>query len=131
MTPVGARCPECAHVTRIPTLDVSPAFFARGMTAALFSGLAVGGFWAYVAGNIGFGIFFAAFIGLGVGWAISEAVSLATNRKRGTALQFCCVLGVLLAVLVHVALGHHNAIFLDDLIVAGLGGYFGASRLKF
>ena len=131
MTPVGARCPECAHVTRIPTLDVSPVFFARGMTAALISGLLVGGFWYLVAGNLGFGLFFAAFIGLGVGYAISEAVGLATNRKRGTALQLCAVLGVLLAVLIHVALGSNHAIFLDDLIVAGVGGFFAASRLKF
>lgn len=131
MSPVGARCPDCANVRRLPTIDVSPAFFARGMTAALVSGVAVGAFWAFVSNGIGFGLFFAVFIGLGIGWAISESVSLATNRKRGTALQLCAVCGVLLTFLVHQVLIGHTVIFIGDLIVAGVGAFFAASRLKF
>ena len=132
MTPVGARCPECAHVTRIPTLDVSPVFFARGMTAALISGAIVGAFWAFVTNSIGFGgIFFDAFIGLGIGWAISETIAVSTNRKRGTTLQMCAVAGVVLAFLVHQVIVGYSIIFVGDLIAAGVGAFFAASRLKF
>jgi hypothetical protein len=38
---------------------------------------------------------------MGLGYALAEAVSLATNRKRGPALQACAVFGVVLAYLAH------------------------------
>lgn len=102
-TPVGARCPTCANVRRIPTLDVKPVFLARGFAAAVAAGIAVGGFRGLATGGRGGGIagFFIIFVALGIGWAIGEAVSLATNRKLGPALQACAIFGVALAYLVH------------------------------
>lgn len=129
-TPVGARCPDCANVRRLPTFDVSPAYFARGMAAAVLSGLLVGGIWAYVAGGLGFGILFSFFVGMALGWAISESVSLATNRKRGLGLQICAVLGVLLAFAVQDALAAEFARSSGDLIAAGVGVFYAASRLR-
>ena len=32
-TPVGAKCPTCAKVSKLPTFNVTPVFFARAMTA--------------------------------------------------------------------------------------------------
>jgi hypothetical protein len=129
-TPVGARCRECANVSRLPTFNVTPAYFARGMTAAIVSGAAIGAFWAFITDGTSFGGFFIFFIGLGIGWAISEAVSLATNRKRGLGLQICAVLGVGLAYLLYEALGPGTAIHAFSLLAAGIGAVFGASRLK-
>jgi hypothetical protein len=103
-TPVGARCPVCANVSKLPTFDVNPTFFARGMTAALISGIVVGSVWAFLFGSGGFLGILTILLGLGIGWAISESVSLATNRKRGLGLQVCAVLGVALAFLLHEAL---------------------------
>lgn len=102
-TPVGARCPTCANVRRIPTIDIKPVFLARGFAAAVAAGLAAGGFWGLAAGGRGGGIggFFIIFVAFGIGWAMSEAVSLATNRKLGPALQGCAIFGVALAYLVH------------------------------
>jgi len=103
-TPVGARCPDCANVRRIPTVDVKPAFIARGLAGAIASGAAVGAFWGYALeggrGGFGLGLFFI-FVAMGIGWAVSEAVSAATNRKRGYVLQITAVLGVILAYAVH------------------------------
>jgi hypothetical protein len=117
-TPVGARCPDCANVRRIPTVDVAPLFIARGLGAALAAGAAVGAFWGYAAGERNFVGFFTFFIALGIGWAVSETVSLATNRKRGQVLQGCAVLGVVLA---YVA---HNVVVGDPPLPAGdIWGY--------
>ena len=136
-TPVGARCRDCANISRVPTLNVTPAFFARGMAAAIGSGVVVGGLWALFTGGVGgFGLF-SILIGLGVGWAVSESVSRATNLKRGLGLQLCAVLGVLLAYLVMENLTPGGIIprrggllFQGDLIAALVGMAFAASRLK-
>lgn len=130
-TPVGARCPTCANVSRLPTFNITPVYFARAMTAAIVSGIGVGAVWAIVTGGIGFGGFFMIFIGLAIGWAISESISLAANRRRGVGLQVCAVLGAALAFLVHEAVAPGSAVVAVNVITAGIGGFFAASRLKF
>ena len=135
-TPVGARCRDCANVRRIPTLDVSPVLYLRAQAAAIISGLAVGWFWAYVSGPRGGLGFLTFFIGLGIGWAISEAISLATNRKRGVALQFCAVAGVLIAFLTrNLALGigplPQGDLSIWSYMTAIIAAAFAVSRLKF
>jgi hypothetical protein len=140
-TPVGARCRDCANVSRLPTFNVTPAFFARGMTAALVSGVAVGALWALITGGnrVWGGFFVIILMGLAIGWAISEAVSLAANRKRGLGLQVCAVLGVVLAYLVYeflapgdprIASGGLSGGAQLDLVAAGIGAFFAASRLR-
>ena len=81
-TPVGARCPDCANLSRLPTFNVTPEYFARGMAAAVVSGAIIGVIWALLVGGYGLGIFFAIGLGLGVGWAVSEPISWATNCSR-------------------------------------------------
>jgi hypothetical protein len=90
-------------VRRIPTIDVKPVFLVRGFLAAVAAGLAVGGVWGFMTSGRGTGFvgFFILFLALGVGYALAEAVSLATNRKLGPALQACAIFGVLLAYVVH------------------------------
>lgn len=135
-TPVGARCRDCANISRLPTFNVTPVFFARGMAAAIASGVVVGVVWALLTGGAGFG-FFSILIGLGVGWAVSESVSRGANGKRGLGLQICAVLGVLLAYLVMENLTPGGIIprrggllFQGDLIAALVGAAFAFSRLR-
>jgi hypothetical protein len=128
-TPVGARCRDCANVRTLPTFDVTPVYFARAQAAALVSGLGVGAVWAFLLPHF-FGLFFIVFLGFGLGWAVSESISLATNRKRGLGLQISAVMGVALAFLVREALSSGNFVSDLDLIAAGIGAVFAASRLK-
>jgi len=128
-TPVGARCRDCANLRTLPTFDVSPVYFARGQAAALGSGIVVGLIWAFLIPPF-FGLFAIIFIGLGLGWAVSESVSLATNRKRGLGLQVSAVMGVMLAFLVHEFLSPADFAVGFNLIAAGIGAFFAASRLK-
>ncbi|MBM3945886.1 MAG: hypothetical protein FJ315_00590 [SAR202 cluster bacterium] len=88
-TPVGTRCRECAHLTRLPTYNISPAFLARGAAAGLSAGIGVGLLLGYLLGE---GIIPALYLLgpfaiAGLAYLTAEVVSLATNRKRGPPLQ--------------------------------------------
>jgi hypothetical protein len=133
-TPVGARCPVCANVRRVPTVDVKPIFLARGFGAAVAAGLLVGGFWGLALPGRGTGFlgFFVIFLAMGIGWAVGEAIGLATNRKRATALQGCAIFGVILAYFVHNIVSGTALLPQGDLFgyLAMLGGaFFAAQRL--
>ena len=133
-TPVGARCRDCANVSRLPTVDVPMAYFLRGFAAAVVSGFGAGIFWGYISGGRGFIGFFLIFLAMGLGWLISEAISLATNRKRGVSLQVCAVAGVIIAFLVRNIVLYGFLLPRDDIFVyiaAGLAAFFAWSRLKF
>ena len=97
--PVGMRCPDCAKVNVVPTYDVPLPVLLRGIGA----GVGVAGILALVylftvpamfrlvflgipGLNIVLPILFTAMMA-GVGYAVGEAISLATNRKRGLKLK--------------------------------------------
>jgi uncharacterized membrane protein len=82
-TPVGARCPKCAALKKLPVFEISTIFYIRAIAAGLATAAVLGAIWAFIP----FGGFFLFFIALVVGYAIGEAVSLAANRKRGPGLQ--------------------------------------------
>jgi hypothetical protein len=89
-TPVGVRCRECADVQRLPTFQVSSLIALRGFGA----GLAVAMVASLVVGALlrGFSLWLSPVAGLAVG----EGISLATNRRRGRALQVIAVVAVVL-----------------------------------
>jgi hypothetical protein len=132
-TPVGARCPDCANVRRLPTVDVPISYALRGLAAALASGAAVGAFWGYAVGDLRFVGFFTFLIALGIGWVISESVSAATNHKRGRVLQACAVAGVLLAYVLHNVVAGEAPLPAGDLwgyLATAVAAAFAASRLS-
>jgi hypothetical protein len=81
-TPVGARCPDCAKLYRVPTFRLSTAYYLRAAGAALGMAIVIGVVWGIIESYLPFR-FFSLIIGAGVGWAIGEVVSRAVNRKRG------------------------------------------------
>jgi hypothetical protein len=132
-TPVGARCRDCAGIRRIPTGNVSPTYVARGLLAAIGSGAVIGAAWGYISEGTPFVGFFLFFVALGIGWAVSEAISGATNHKRGPALQACAVGGVVLTYLVHNLVLGGPLLPQGDLwgyLATGAAAFFAASRLK-
>lgn len=98
-TPVGARCRNCAQVRRLPTFQLSPLILTRGVVAGLVAGALGGVVWGLLSVIIFLG-FFAFFIAMGIGYVIGEAVSWATNRKRGPQLVGIVVAAVILAFVV-------------------------------
>lgn len=97
-TPVGTRCTDCARVNRLPTYNLPAQTLIRASAAGLVAGLAIGCAWGFF--NFATGLFFGVPVGIGVGYAVGELVSLASNRKAGPPLQAIAVASVLLAFLV-------------------------------
>lgn len=131
-TPVGARCRECAQVRRLPTYQVPPLFLARGLGAALAAGAGLGFLW-WLLLPFSLGFFFGFFVALGLGYAIGESVSLATNRKGGRPLQAVAASGVVLAYLVRNMLAGEGILPSNDLfgyIVVALGIVVAVGRLR-
>jgi hypothetical protein len=98
--PVGIRCKECAKAMQLPMFQVSKAYVARGVGAAI--GLGIGGL--VVLGLLHFAIgsvlgFFGIFLMMGLGYVIGEGVSVAVNRRRGRPYQYMAVGGVVIATL--------------------------------
>ncbi|OGO00759.1 MAG: hypothetical protein A2Y59_00495 [Chloroflexi bacterium RBG_13_52_14] len=122
-TPVGARCPQCAALKKLPVFEVSGIFYIRAIVAGLLSAAVLGFIWPYIPVS-GFLLFF---IALAVGYVIGEAISLSVNRKRGPGLQV--IAGVSVAVcyvirsLIETTSGNFLHTFLNPygLIAAALG----------
>ncbi len=130
-TDVGARCPDCAPRRKLPQMELGPVFLLRAIGVAAAAGAITGAIWGLVVPDaVGF---FALAIGAGVGYAVGESISLATNRKVGTTLQVIAGVGVVLAYLVHNAVG--TDILPGDefweLLAVALGIVIAAGRLRF
>jgi hypothetical protein len=114
---VGARCRDCAGVRRIATA-ASPTLLLRGFAAAVVSGAVIGAAWGYLLQGLGGFSFFGFFIGLGIGWALSEAIGAATKKRVDPILASMGVLGALVCYFAR------NIIIEADLLPRGdLGGY--------
>ena len=94
--PVGVRCLDCARAKPLPTFDVSTPFLLRAVGAGLAvsilgAAIIIGVVWFFPIAYVP-----AILIGA-LGYGIGEAVSLATNRKRGIRLKLvsglCMLLG--------------------------------------
>jgi hypothetical protein len=86
-TPVGSRCRACARVRRLPTYDVRPRFLLRGAVA----GLAAAAVGAILMGFLPLRGLFLLVLGGLYGYLVAEAISAATNRKRGASLGWVAV----------------------------------------
>ena len=98
--PVGMRCPDCARVNVVPTYDVPLPFLLRGIAAGVAVGAVLGAVFLFIAPAL-FGLalhnarpllpvipYVFIVIIAATGFAVGEAVSISTNRKRGIRLKF-------------------------------------------
>jgi hypothetical protein len=97
MTPVGARCKACARLSRLPMFVAGPRHVLLAVAAGLGSAL-LGAVALLFIPSFGF---LTLLLYAGFGYGVGEAVSLATNRKRATALAWiaaaCAGAGALVA----------------------------------
>jgi hypothetical protein len=85
-TLVGPRCPDCANLKRLPTYEISLRHYLIAMGVGIAVATAAGFVWALISRAVPF-LFLSLLIAAGIGYAIGELISLATNRKRGPGLQ--------------------------------------------
>ena len=95
-TPVGARCPDCARLYKLPTYRISGGYYLRAAGTALAMAVVIGVVWGIIESFLPIR-FFTLIIGAGIGYAIGEVVSLSVNRKRGTWLAVIGSLGVVIS----------------------------------
>jgi len=132
MTDVGARCPECAPSRKLPQFELGPVWIARGLGASAVAAGVIGTAWGYLLPDIAG--FFSIFLGLGIGWAVSESVSLSTNRKFGPVLQLIAAAGVVGAYFLRNLIGLDELLPTNDLggyLAVGVGVLFAINRLRF
>ncbi|MBI2165838.1 MAG: hypothetical protein HYU29_05480 [Chloroflexi bacterium] len=99
-TPVGARCRGCAGLRRIPTYELTAPYFLRGALAGLGTALATGGLAGLVLRLLWPIPFMVWIVPIGLillGSLLGEAISLATNRKRGPLLVVTAVVCLLVS----------------------------------
>jgi hypothetical protein len=141
-TPVGARCPDCAKLYKLPTYRVSRKYYLLAAGAALGMALVCGAAWGVIEWVTPF-FSLNLLLAPGAGFAIGEVVSLSVNRKRGTGLAIVggIALGVsyifslwLVSLLSGISfyqalpLSPFNTIY--HLIALGLGIFIAVSRLR-
>ncbi len=132
-TPVGARCPQCARLYKLPTYRVSTLYYLRAGGTALGMALVTGVIWGIINQFVAF-FYLNLLLGGGVGYAIGEVTGLAVNRKRGRGLAAVAGAGVIISYLVSIFLfvGLPHGIFhiLLDLLSVALGVFVAVTRLR-
>ena len=96
-TPVGARCPKCAALKKLPVYEISTIFYIRAIAAGFATAAALGAIWPFIP----LGGFFLFCIALVIGYLIGEAISLAVTRTRGPGLQIVAGISVFVSYAVY------------------------------
>jgi len=96
MSPVGARCKQCAPLRRAPMYEIGGKHIARAAVASLIGGIAMGLVWGFIGAAFSFG-FFLIFLGAGLGYAFTRMMEFATRGKRGPVIIGFAVAGILIA----------------------------------
>ncbi len=140
-TSVGARCPDCAKLYKLPTYRVSTRYYLRAVGTALGMAVVSGVIWGVVSSFLPF-FFLNLLLGPAVGYAIGEVVGLAVNRKRGRGLAAVAGTAVAISYLVSIftlwgfPFGLLNMIFAGlfnvilGLVTVALGVFVAVTRLR-
>jgi len=134
-TPVGARCPQCARLRKLPTFQLSTSYLLKAIGSGMVSAAIAGVIWGVI--NSLTGLFYLNLVlAVGAGYVIGEVISITTNRKRGTKLVVIASLAIIASYLVSnippwgsffesVNITH----LLLDIVSIGLGIYVASTRL--
>ena len=132
-TPVGARCPDCAKLYKLPTFRVTARHYLRAAGAALGMAIVGGIIWGLLQGLLPF-FFLSLLLAAGVGYAIGEVVSLSVNRKRSRWLATIAGIGVAISYLISIFFFGRLPFGLINIVISlaalVLGVYIAVTRLR-
>ena len=132
-TPVGARCPDCARLYKLPTYRVSFQYYLRAIGSGLGTAIGVGLIWGIINGVVPF-FNLNLLLAPGAGYTIGEAVSFSVNRKRSRGLAAIAGITLIISYLVsifsfgRVPFGPFSIVL--DLVAIALGIYVAVNRLR-
>ena len=136
-TPVGARCPDCAKLYKLPTYRVSTKYYLIAVGTALGMAIVCGIAWGVVRAFVSltfFNLLLNLLLAAGVGYAIGEVVSLSVNRKRGTGLAAiggaALVISYLVSIPFNLFFDFGAGFHLLDLLALALGIFVAVMRLR-
>jgi len=128
-TQVGARCPDCARLNKLPTYRVSTQYYLRAAGTGLGMAIVCGIVWGIVKGLVPF-FYLNLLLAPGVGYAIGEVVSLSVNRKRSTGLAIVAGIAMAISYLVSILCPWGVPFRFFDLLALALGIYVAVTRLR-
>lgn len=128
-TPVGARCPDCARLYKLPTYSVSTQYYLRAIGAGLGMAIVCGIIWVVVRRVVHFP-FLNFVLAAGAGYAIGEVVSLSVNRKRGRGLAIIAGSALVISYLVGIFSPWGLGFGLFDLLALALGIFVAVTRIR-
>ena len=141
-TPVGARCPDCAKLYKLPTYRISTKHYLSAAGAGLGTAIICGAAWGtidWVIPVFSLNLLLAP----SAGFAISEVGNLSVNRKRGAGLAIVGGIAVAISYIISLwflsflsgvsfsqvlPLGPFNLVY--NLIAMALGIFIAVSRLR-
>ncbi|MCK4368760.1 MAG: B-box zinc finger protein [Dehalococcoidales bacterium] len=136
-TPVGARCPDCAKLYKLPTYRVSTKYYLIAVGTALGMAIVYGIAWGVVRAFVSFTFFnflLNLLLAAGAGYAIGEVVSLSVNRKRSTGLAVvggvAVVISYLMSIPFNLFFNFGASFHLLDLLALALGILIAVIRLR-
>ncbi len=128
-TPVGARCPDCAQLYKLPTYSISTSYYLRAVGTGLGMAIACGLVWGLIGKLLPF-FYLNLLLAPGIGYAIGEAVSLSVNRKRGTGLAIVAGIAVVICYLASILCPWGLSFRFLDLLALPLGIFVAVTLLR-
>ncbi len=128
-TPVGARCPSCARLSRVPTYRVPRIYYLRAIGAGLGLAIVGGLLWGLVRSFIPF-FLLNLVVGGAIGYGIGEGIGLSVNRKSGTGLATLGALAVVASYLISVFTWGAWHLNLMDILAVVVGIFVSVARLR-
>jgi hypothetical protein len=132
-TPVGARCPDCAKLGKLPTFVIAPTDYMKALPVGLLVAIIGGIIWFLIRLFVPFLVFFNFIIAAAIGYAIGELMGIVINRKRGLLLKILAAFFVLIAFIIGNQITPAGNLILSfnffNMIAIGIGIYLAVSRL--
>ena len=135
-TPVGARCPECARLYKLPTYSVSSGYYLRAVVISLVLAVAIGFVWGLAAKKVPL-FDLNLLLGPALGYIVGLLTSLVVNRKRSVWLAVIGASGVVVGYAVNILprldifiADLHLQFILFNLLALAIGIYFAVNHLR-
>jgi hypothetical protein len=129
-TPVGARCPKCARLRKLPTFQVTNRHLLIAAGAGLGVAVVYGLIWGVIGSLINLFFFLNLLLAAGAGYTIGEVTSRSVNRKRGPKLAVIAGFAVAVSYLVSIFISSNDTSLLLGLVALGLGIYVATTRIR-
>ena len=130
--PVGIRCRECGKVQPMPTYDVRPANYTRGIGVGVLLMIVGAPLWVLLdRALLVFGAYgsVSGLLAVVFGYATGELMSLAVNRKRSPLLGLVAIFVVVATYLISRLFSPYFFGIMDVLFVA-VGAFLAWQRLR-